>query len=98
MTSSADRSAVRVWQRLVELERQSRLVEVECRRGLGLGEIDLRGLVEEEVALRRPACRREGWWSRSRCTRMERTTGGSVRKARILIWPPQLGQRSGSTS
>ena len=96
-----------VRQRLIEVELGSRVVEVELRGGLSLGEIRgtarsvVGGLVEEEVTLRRPACRGEGRWPvgqtlphamhalrggpRSRCTRMERTTGGSVRKARILI-------------
>ena len=61
MTISAVRSAVeRVRQGLVELELRTRLVEIEGRRGLGLREIDLGGLVQEEVALRRPACRRDG--------------------------------------
>jgi hypothetical protein len=45
------------WSNSVELEFRSRLVEVEFRRGLGLKEIDLGGLVEEEITLRRPACR-----------------------------------------
>jgi hypothetical protein len=50
-----------VRQRLVELELRSRLVEVEGRSGLGLREIEgsarsvVRGLVEKEVALGRPA-------------------------------------------
>ena len=42
---------------MIELELRCRLVEVECRSGLGLHEVDLGGLVEEEVPLRRPACR-----------------------------------------
>jgi hypothetical protein len=46
--------------------------------GLGLGRIEGRDLVEEEVSL--------GW-----------PTGGSVRKARMFIWPPHAGHRSGST-
>ena len=37
-------------------------------------------------------------WGSSRCSRMAKTTGGSVRKARIFIWPPHAGHRSGITS
>lgn len=60
---------------VVERIRQ-RLVEVELRRRRGLGEI-AGGLVEEEVALRRPPCRCDGRRAvgESRCTRMVRTTG-----------------------
>ena len=39
-----------------------------------------------------------GPWGSSRWSRMAATTGGSVRNARILIWPPQAGQSRGSTS
>ena len=34
----------------------------------------------------------------SRCCRMATTTGGSVRKERILMGPPHAGQSSGNTS
>jgi hypothetical protein len=37
-------------------------------------------------------------WAGSRWRRMAETTGGSVRNARTLIWPPQAGQSSGSPS
>jgi hypothetical protein len=39
-----------------------------------------------------------GRWGSSRWRRMADTTGGSVRNARIVIVPPQAGQRSGGTS
>jgi hypothetical protein len=47
-------------QRLVEVESPFRLVEIDCRDGLGLYAINLGGLVQEKVALRGSPCRRDG--------------------------------------
>jgi hypothetical protein len=88
MRISAVRSAVDgVSQRLVELEHGSRLVEVELGGGLNLGRSDPGDWSRRKSPCGGPRAgeRGGGRWGRWRRTKIERTTGGSVRKARILI-------------
>jgi hypothetical protein len=76
------------------------LVELGVGRGVGVGGVKARRLIEQEIPLGWAASRCDGWGllGRSRCRRMAERTGGSVRKARIFMDPPQAGQRSGRTS
>jgi hypothetical protein len=83
----------------VEAGRQG-LVEAEVGLGLRVRRIEGGGLIEQEVTLWRAARGGEGRGTvrEVEMRRMADTTGGSVRKARMDIWPPQAGQSRGRTS
>ena len=79
---------------------RERLVEVEVRDGLGVGEVEVGRLVEEELALGRGA---RGGERRKSVGKLEMEEdgldgGGIGEEAGIFISPPQAGHRSGSTS
>jgi hypothetical protein len=84
---------VRRWRSGLEVEVVGqRLIELELRHRLGLGEVERRRLIGEEFGLGWPAGRGQGrgQCGRSRCRRMAQRTGGSVRNATLVE-----GERSG---